>query len=204
MVELIEAAARAGQPETAGEAAGRFSQIAEAAGTDWALGVHARSCALLSTGVSAEQHHREALRRLGGCQMRVDLARAHLLYGEWLRREHRWADARAQLRTAHAQFALIGMQGFAERARKELAATGEKADKRTPETRAELTVHERQIARLARDGLSNPEIGGRLFLSPRTVEWHLHKVFAKLAIGSRAELAEALPSSEPELTAASS
>jgi DNA-binding CsgD family transcriptional regulator len=132
----------------------------------------------------------------------VDLARAHLLYGEWLRGEHRRADARAQLRAAHDQFSSIGMEGFADRARKELRATGEQVVTRTPEPRAGLTAHERQIARLARDGLSNPEIGGRLFLSPRTVEWHLHKVFAKLGIRSRSELFSALPSSPPELTAA--
>jgi len=202
MVELIEAAAGAGQPATAGEAARRFAEIAKAAGTDWALGVHARSCALLSTGVTAEQHHREALDRLGRCQMRVDLARAHLLYGEWLHREKRRADARHQLRDAHGLFMSIGMESFAERARKELLAVGENVDKRTPETRDALTAHERQIARLARDGLSNPEIGARLFLSPRTVEWHLHKVFAKLGIRSRSELSSALPSSAPELTAA--
>jgi DNA-binding CsgD family transcriptional regulator len=202
MVELIEAAARVGEPEAAGEAAGRFAEIAKASGTDWALGVHARSCALLSPDVRAERHYREALDRLERCQMRVDLARAHLLYGEWLRREHRRADARAQLRAAHDQFSVIGMEGFADRARKELRATGEHVVTPTPEARAELTAHERQIARLARDGLSNPEIGGRLFLSPRTVEWHLHKVFAKLGIRSRSELFSALPSSSPELTAA--
>ena len=204
MVELIEAAARLGASEAAREAAGRFAEIAKAADTDWALGVHARSCALLSTGVTAEQHHREALGRLGGGRMRVDLARAHLLYGEWLRGEHRRADARDELRTAHEQFTSIGMQGFASRARKELQAAGENVLTQTPQARAELTAHERQIARLARDGLSNPEIGGRLFLSPRTVEWHLHKVFAKLGIRSRSELTTALPSSEPELATARS
>jgi DNA-binding CsgD family transcriptional regulator len=202
MVELIEAAARAGEPEAAGEAAGQFAEIAKAAGTDWALGVHARSCALLSTGVTAEQHYREALDRLGRCMMRVDLARAHLLYGEWLHRERRRADARDQLRAAHALFVSIGMGSFAERARKELLAVGENVVTRTPQARAELTAHERQIARLAREGLSNPEIGARLFLSPRTVEWHLHKVFTKLGIRSRTELSSALPSTEPELTAA--
>src|SRR3954452_23635887 len=202
MVELIEAAARVGEPEAADEAAGRFAEIAKASGTDWALGVHARSCALLSPDASAERHYREALDRLERCQMRVDLARAHLLYGEWLRREHRRADARAQLRAAHDQFNAIGMEGFADRARKELQATGEHVVTPTPEARAELTAQERQIARLARDGFSNPEIGGRLFLSPRTVEWHLHKVFAKLGIRSRTELFSALPSSSPERTAA--
>jgi DNA-binding CsgD family transcriptional regulator/tetratricopeptide (TPR) repeat protein len=202
LVELVEAAARVGASEAAEDAAGRFAEIAKAANSDWALGVHARSCALLSTDETAEQHYREALDRLGGCEMGVDLARAHLLYGEWLRREHRRADARVQLRTAHDRFASMGMEGFAERARKELQATGENVVSQIPGQRAELSAHERQIARLARDGLSNPEIGGRLFLSPRTVEWHLHKVFAKLGIRSRSELSSALPSSEPELTAA--
>jgi DNA-binding CsgD family transcriptional regulator len=202
MVELIEAAARVGEPQAAGEAAGRFAEIAKAAGTDWALGVDARSRALLSAGATAEQLYREALDHLGRCQMRVELARAHLLYGEWLRRENRRVDARGQLRAAHDQFTSIGMEAFAERARGELLATGEKVRKRTVETRDELTAQERQIARLARDGLSNPEIGARLFLSPRTVEWHLRKVFAKLGIRTRWELAGALPSSESELAPA--
>jgi DNA-binding CsgD family transcriptional regulator len=177
------------------------SRRSKAAGTDWALGVDARSCALLSTGVTAEQLYREALGRLGRCQMRVDLARAHLLYGEWLRREHRRVDARAQLRAAHDQFTSIGMEAFAERARNELQATGEKVRKRTVETREDLTAQELQIARLARDGLSNPEIGARLFLSPRTVEWHLRNVFAKLGIHSRRELSSALPKSDVHLVA---
>jgi DNA-binding CsgD family transcriptional regulator len=152
--------------------------------------------------VTAEQLYREALGRLGRCQMRVDLARAHLLYGEWLRREHRRVDARAQLRAAQGLFTSMGMEGVAERARKELLATGETVRKRTVETRDDLTAQERHIARLARDGLSNPEIGARLFLSPRTVEWHLHKVFSKLGIRSRHELPSALPSSESELAPA--
>ena len=202
LVELVEAAARVGAPEAAFEAARQFAEIANAAGTDWALGVDARSRALLSTGVTAEQLYREALGRLGRCQMRVDLARAHLLYGEWLRREHRRVDARAQLRAAQDLFTSMGMDGFAERAREELLATGETVRKRTVETRDDLTAQERHIARLARDGLSNPEIGARLFLSPRTVEWHLHKVFGKLAIRSRHELSTALPSSGPELAPA--
>ena len=133
MVELVEAAARGGEPDAAVEVAGRFAEIAKAAGTDWALGVDARSRALLSTGATAEQLYREALDRLGRCRMRVDLARAHLLYGEWLRREHRRVDARAQLRAAHDLFTSMGMEGFAERARKELLATGEngaQADRR--------------------------------------------------------------------------
>ena len=126
-------------------------------------------------------------------------ARSHLLYGEWLRREGRRVDARAQLRTAHELFVTIGMEAFAERARSELLATGERVRKRTAETRDELTPQELQIARLARDGLSNPEIGARLFLSPRTAEWHLRKVFSKLGIHSRQELPRALPSSDTEL-----
>jgi DNA-binding NarL/FixJ family response regulator len=133
--------------------------------------------------------------------MRVDLARAHLLFGEWLRREHRRVDARAQLRAAHDQFTSIGMEAFADRARNELQATGEKVRKRTVETRDELTAQEFQVARLARDGLSNPEIGARLFLSPRTIEWHLRNVFAKLGIHSRRELSGALPKSDVDLVA---
>ena len=143
--------------------------------------------------------YREAIERLGRTRLRPDLARAHLLYGEWLRRENRRVDARAQLRSAHELLEAIGMEAFAERARGELQATGEKVRKRTVETRDELTPQERQIAGLARDGLSNPEIGARLFLSPRTVEWHLRKVFAKLEIRSRRELAGVLASSDSEL-----
>ena len=198
LVELIEAAARAGESDVAAEAVARFGEIARAAGTDWALGVFARSCALIHAGARAEELYREAISRLGRCQMRLDLTRARLLYGEWLRRNNRRVDARAHLRAAHEQFTSMGVEGFAERARNELLATGEKARKRTVDARDELTAQERQIARLARDGLSNPEIGGRLFLSPRTVEWHLHKVFSKLEIRSRRELSSAMPSPESE------
>jgi ATP/maltotriose-dependent transcriptional regulator MalT len=137
--------------------------------------------------------YREAIDRLGRTQLRPELARAQLLYGEWLRREGRRGDAREQLRTAHDLFASIGMEAFAERARRELLATGEQVRKRSPETREELTAQEEQIGRLARDGLSNPEIGGQLFLSARTVEWHLRKVFTKLHISSRRQLRIALP-----------
>jgi DNA-binding CsgD family transcriptional regulator len=202
MVELIEAAARTGETELAENAAARFAEIAKAAGSDWALGVDARSRALLSTGATAEQLYRDALIRLDRCPMRVDRARAHLLYGEWLRRTDRRVDARAQLRAAHDQFTSIGLEAFAERARKELRAAGERVRKAAVETRDELTAQERQIARLARDGLSNPEIGARLFLSPRTVEWHLRKVFTKLGIRSRRGLAGALGTAESELTPA--
>jgi DNA-binding CsgD family transcriptional regulator len=192
MVELIEAAARAGEPRMADLTRERFAAIAQAVGTDWALGVNARSCALLSEGTTAEQLYRESLDRLARCHMHVDLARAHLLYGEWLRRENRRVDARAQVRTAYEHFVSFGMDAFAERARRELQATGETVRKRTVETRDDLTPQERQIAELARDGLSNPEIGARLFLSRRTVEWHLRHVFAKLGIHSRRQLSTAL------------
>jgi ATP/maltotriose-dependent transcriptional regulator MalT len=192
MVELVEAAARIGEPRLADATRERFAAIAQAVGTDWALGVNARSCALLCEGATAEGLYCESLDRLARCQMRVDLARAHLLYGEWLRRENRRVDARAQLRTAYEQFASFGMDAFAERTRRELEATGETVRKRTTESRDDLTTQERQIAELARDGLSNPEIGARLFISRRTVEWHLRHVFAKLGIHSRRELGAAL------------
>ncbi|MGH2742281.1 MAG: LuxR C-terminal-related transcriptional regulator [Thermoleophilaceae bacterium] len=200
--ELIEAAIRTENAELAKGALTRLGEHTEACDTDWALGIHARSRALLSEGEAAERLYREAIDRLGRTRLRPELARAHLLYGEWLRRENRRVDARAQLRAAHELFVTIGMEAFAERARGELLATGERVRKRTAETRDELTPQERQIARLARGGLSNPEIGARLFLSPRTVEWHLHKVFTKLGIRSRRELANALPSSESELAPA--
>jgi DNA-binding CsgD family transcriptional regulator len=170
--------------------------------TDWALGIRARSRALRSEGEAAESGYREAIDRLGRTRLRPELARTHLLYGEWLRREQRRVDARAHLRAAHEQLTAIGMEAFADRARGELLATGEKLRRRTVETRDELTAQEWHIARLARDGLSNPEIGARLFLSPRTVEWHLRKVFAKLGIRSRRQLAGALPSSDSELVPA--
>ena len=201
-IELLEAATRCDEPELARAAHERIVAATAVAPTDWALGIRARSRALLSEGETAERLYREAIERLGRTRLRPELARAHLLYGEWLRRANRRVDAREQLRAAHDQLASIGMEAFAERARRELLATGEKVRKRTVETRDELTAQERQIARLARDGLSNPEIGARLFLSPRTVEWHLRKVFAKLGIHSRRELANALPSSDAELVPA--
>ena len=198
--ELIEAAVRCEDHDRARSALARLAEAASAAPTDWALGIEARSRALLSDGEEAERSYDEAIARLGRTRLRPELARAHLLYGEWLRRENRRVDAREHLRTAHEQLTAIGMEAFAERARVELLATGEKVRKRTVETRDELTPQEWQIARLARDGLSNPEIGARLFLSPRTVEWHLHKVFAKLGVRSRRELTGALsesPSTPP-------
>ena len=161
-------------------------------GTDYGLGIEARSRALLSEGKAAEGHYREAIDRLSRTRLRPQLARAHLLYGEWLRHEDRCLDAREQLRAAHDQFTSIGMEAFAERARRELIATGERVRKRTVETRDQLTPQEEQIARLARDGHTNPEIAAQLFLSPRTVEWHLRKVFGKLGVSSRRELHKAL------------
>ncbi len=198
LVELVEAAARAGEQAEAAAAAERLRPIARSAGTDWALGVDARCRALLTRGDEAEALFREAVERLGRTRMGLDLARAHLLYGEWLRREQRRVDARTHLREAHAAFSAMGITGFTERAAKELLATGERMRRRTTGTRDELTPQERQIARLARDGLSNPEIGARLFLSPRTVEWHLRKVFTKLDVRSRRELAAALTSLAPD------
>ena len=154
----------------------------------------ARSRALLCEGEEAESLYREAIERLGRTRLRPELARAHLLYGEWLRREKRRVDARKQLRTAHEMLTAIGMEAFAERARRELVATGETVRKRTVQTSVDLTPHETHIAQLACDGLSNPEIGARLFISPRTVEWHLRHVFGKLGIRGRIGLHDALAS----------
>ncbi len=191
--ELIEAASRTGNAEQARDALARLGEQTEASGSDWPLGIYASSRALLSEGEDAERLYREAIDRLGRTRLRPHLARAYLLYGEWLRREGRRGDARAQLRTAHEAFVAIGMEAFAESARGELSATGESVRKRSDETRDQLTPQEEQIARLARDGLSNPEIGAQLFLSARTIEWHLRKVFAKLGISSRRQLRTALP-----------
>jgi ATP/maltotriose-dependent transcriptional regulator MalT len=183
--ELAEAAARTGDAAQVRAALEWLSERTRVTPSEWALGMEARLRALLSQGDAAERHYRESIDRLGRTRVRVQLARAHLLYGEWLRREGRRLDARAQLRTAHDLLETMGIEAFAERARRELLATGEKVRKRSDETRDQLTPQERQIARLARDGLTNPEIGARLFLSARTVEWHLHKVFAKLGVTSR-------------------
>ena len=188
--ELVEAATRCARPDAAGAALERLTEITGACGTAWALGVQARARALVADAATAEELYREAIARLGCTAFRTEVARTQLVYGEWLRRERRRVDARAELRAAHDLFAAIGMDAFAERARKELLATGERTRRRTTETRDDLTAQERQIAELAREGLSNPEIGARLFLSPRTVEWHLSKVFAKLGIDSRRALRE--------------
>jgi DNA-binding CsgD family transcriptional regulator len=187
-LELIEAAARSGKPELAADALGQLSQTTAAGGTDWALGVEARSRALLSEGEAAETLYREAIDALARTRVRAELARAHLLYGEWLRRERRRLDAREQLRTAHKLFTEFGMEAFAQRARVELEATGEHARKRTVETRDDLTPQEAQISRRAADGATNQEIAGQLFISPSTVDYHLRKAFRKLGVKSRHQL----------------
>jgi DNA-binding CsgD family transcriptional regulator len=191
-MELLEAATRTDNPEGASIALERIVESTAFSRTDSAQGILARSRALVSEGPTAERLYEEATERLCRSLLRPELARAHLLYGEWLRRAGRRLDAREQLRTAYDQLSAIGMNAFAERARVELAATGEKVRKRTDATRGDFTPQERQIAELARSGLSNPEIGARLFLSPRTVEWHLHHVFTKLGISSRRQLHKAL------------
>jgi DNA-binding CsgD family transcriptional regulator len=188
LVEVVEAGARCGAHEEAGAALERLAERTGAAETDWALGIEARSRALVCDGEAAESLYREAIERLEPTRIVVDLARARLLYGEWLRRDNRRVDARAQLRAADDLFSDMGAAAFSERARRELRATGETARSRTDETRGVLTPQEAQIAQLARDGYSNPDIGAQLFISPRTVQYHLRKVFLKLEITSRNEL----------------
>jgi DNA-binding CsgD family transcriptional regulator len=190
--ELIEAAVRSGNPERAAGPLRELSEMACASGTEWALGIESRSRALLNQGATAERLYREAIERLSRTRVRLELARAHLVYGEWLRRKRRRVDAREQLRIAHEMLIAMGADGFAQRARRELMATGETVRKQTAETRDELTHQEAQIARLAADGRTNPEIGGELFISARTVEWHLRKVYAKLGVSSRRQLRERL------------
>jgi len=195
LVELIEAGVRSGATDAASAALDRLSERTQASGTDWALGIDAGSRALLRDGPDAERLYREAVDRLSRTRGVVHLARARLLYGEWLRRENRRVDAREQLRAAHEMFSEIGAEGFAERARSELLATGETARRRSDDARGVLTPQEANIARLARDGLSNPEIGAQLFISPRTVQYHLRKVFLKLDITSRNQLSR-VPASQ--------
>jgi DNA-binding CsgD family transcriptional regulator len=192
LAELVEAAARTGTSDTAVEAHRQLAEMAAASGTEWALGVEARARALVSPEHSAEKFYRESIEHLGVTRMRAELARAHLLFGEWLRRQGRRIDARAELHTALGMLEAMGMEGFAERTRRELRATGETARKRRPETRGELTAQEAQVAKLAQDGLSNHEIAARLYISARTVQYHLSKVFAKLGITSRGQLDRAL------------
>jgi DNA-binding CsgD family transcriptional regulator len=198
LTELIEAAARSGRRGLAAAALRRLAEHARANGTDWALGIEARSRALLSEGELAESLYQDAIERLGRSRARLDLARAQLLYGEWLRRESRRVDARQQLRAAHEVFRRIDADGFAERARRELLATGETLRTRGVERRDELTAREALIARLTGEGHTNAEIGTELFISPRTVEWHLRKVFLKLGISSRRQVRRALRDAERE------
>jgi DNA-binding CsgD family transcriptional regulator len=193
LTEVIEGAVRCGQTERASRAFERVEATTSAAGTDWGLGIEARLRALLSTGDEADDLYREAIARLDRTTIRVQLARTHLLYGESLRRERRRLDAREQLRTAYELFKDFGVEAFAERARLELEATGERARKRTSDTRDELTAQETQIARLAAEGNTNREIAERLFISASTVEYHLRKAFRKLDIRSRTQLANRLP-----------
>jgi DNA-binding CsgD family transcriptional regulator/tetratricopeptide (TPR) repeat protein len=194
--EQVEAAARSGNDRRATEALRRLQERTQSTNEPWGLGLEARSRGLVSDGASAEAAFHEAVEQLRRTRLRPDLARAHLVYGEWLRRQARRADARTQLHAAHDMFVSIGMEGFAERARRELLASGETVRKRSVEAAAseELTAQEMQIALMVRDGLTNAEIGARLFLSARTVEWHLRKVFTKLGISSRRQLGDALPS----------
>ncbi|HEX4357130.1 MAG TPA: AAA family ATPase [Pseudonocardia sp.] len=192
-VELIEAASRAGLPELATTVFEQLIEPTNAAGTDWALGIQARCRALLSVGEAAQAAYQEAIQLLGRTRLRGELARAHLLYGEWLRREQHRVDARQQLRTAHEMFVEMGAEAFDQRAARELGAAGEAPRKRKIETTGELTGQEAQVAALVREGLSNPEIGARLFISPRTVEWHLSNIFGKLNITSRRQLIRRSP-----------
>jgi DNA-binding CsgD family transcriptional regulator len=192
LIELIEAAVRCGQPLVAGPALDRLAERTQASRTEWALGLEARSRALLTETPDAEALYEEAVTRLARGAVALHLARAQLVYGEWLRRENRRVDARRQLGAAHDLFAGFGAGAFAERARRELLATGQTARIRTGATLSLLTPQEAQIARLAGDGLTNPEIAAQLFISARTVEYHLHKVFPKLDITSRKELRQAL------------
>jgi DNA-binding CsgD family transcriptional regulator len=191
--ELAEAASRTGQAELLNAAVAWMSERTAVTPSEWALGLDARVRAFASAGDAAEALYRESIDHLARTGMRAELARTRLLYGEWLRRESRRVDAREQLRVAREALVSMGADGFAERARHELLATGEKVRKRREDTRDDLTPQEEHIARLAREGRTNPEIGAELFLSPRTVEWHLKKVFAKLGIASRRELRDALP-----------
>jgi DNA-binding CsgD family transcriptional regulator len=188
LCELVEAAARCGERLAGDEALTSLEELTSGAGTDWALGVLARCRALLAEGQAAEELHRESIDRLGRTRIVAHLARSHLVYGEWLRREHRRVDAREQLGIAHELFVRMGAEAFAERARRELLATGEKTRKRAAGSGETLTAQEAQIAELAGAGLTNQEIGAQLFISAHTVEWHLRKVFAKLGIKSRRQL----------------
>jgi DNA-binding CsgD family transcriptional regulator len=193
LAELIEAAVRSGQNAAATDAYRRLAEMAAATASGWALGLQARSRALLADSEEAEEFYEESIEHLGHTRMRAELARAHLVFGEWLRRQRRPGDARDQQRAALDMFEAMGMEAFSERARRELRATGERrARKRSVSSQGELTAQEAQVAKLAREGLSNPEIGARLYISSRTAQYHLSKVFAKLNITSRVQLEQVL------------
>jgi DNA-binding CsgD family transcriptional regulator len=196
LVQLVESAVRSGRRDLAQDALQRLAATTAPSGTDWARGIEARSRALVSDDDEAEPWYQEAIDRLGQTRVRGELARAHLLYGEWLRRDGRRADARGQLRTAHDMLTTMGMHGFAERARSELLAMGDAVRKRTVETTPGLTPQELQIARLAAEGRTNPQIGSQLFISKHTVEYHLRKVFTKLNVSSRNQLRKSLARSD--------
>ena len=202
LYELIEAASRSGQDAVASNAMDRLAERTRASGTAWAKGTEARSRALVEDGEAADRLYREAIEWLGRTRMAAHLARARLTYGEWLRREGRRVEAREQLRDAHGAFLSMAAAGFADRAQRELQATGEKVRKRRADAREELTPQQLRVARLARDGRMNSEIAAELFLSPRTVEWHLRQVFSKLGIRSRIQLHGVLASREGETTSA--
>jgi DNA-binding NarL/FixJ family response regulator len=196
-VELIEAASRTRKHAAAAQALERVVESTDASGTEWALAVQARCRAVLCDGKAAEDLYREAIDRLMPTALRLDIARTRLLYGEWLRREKRHRDAREQLRAAHGLFSEFGMEGFAGRAEAELRATGEKARKRTVETRDELTPQEERVSQLAAQGSTNKEIAAQLYISPATVEYHLRKVYRKYGVTGRTQLAQRLPHSTP-------
>ena len=199
IVELVEAAVRSGQVEKAVRAFEQLCAATRRCRSDWALGLKARCQALIETG-DTEALYLDAIARLGRTGVQIELARARLLYGEWLRRQRRRVDARKELRAAYETFCAMGVDGFAQRALQELLATGETVRKRSVDTFAELTPQEAAIARLAGAGHTNPEIGDQLYLSPRTVEWHLRKVFAKLGVTSRRQLRHTLPTADIEKT----
>jgi ATP/maltotriose-dependent transcriptional regulator MalT len=201
LYELAEAAARSDQSDRAHAATERLSEIATASGSDFACGMAVRSRALLAEGDTADELHQEAIERFGRTRMMAHLGRARLSYGEWLRRNDRPVDARTQLKLAYEALSAMGANAFAERARRELEATGEKVRRRTEPAANPLTPQEEQIAQLARIRLTNPEIGAQLFLSARTVEWHLRKIFTKLGITSRRELHAALAHRDKSLSA---
>jgi len=196
LAELVEAGVRSGHLDAAARAFEQLSAMTRASGTELALGIGAARGALLRDGDAAEQLYREAIERLSHTRIRVESARAQLVYGEWLRREGRRVDARAQLRAAFEALTAMGVEAFADRARRELQATGETVRRRTVETQGDLTPQEAHIARLAAEGLTNPEIAAALYISRRTVEWHLRKVFAKLEVSTRRELRRALPDTD--------